>query len=890
MLPILLGFIFAAVDINNAFHVYSVLEDSTNQALRCAFTTDGRCVEATAGLESNREVGVWLRESIDPEYYVPIHNYSGSASWLSLPTHTYTGFEAPVIDSLNYNIANHKAYAIKTDYPGSMSLTYWVKVAPMPFITGTATNASFRYKQDTSATYTHDAQINMGFTMRTNSTSSSPSRNSSKITINPVNQRYNSRNNLTGSNTISSNQSASMDCFESATYNKNYSNSHSAGDNISSFKRCGGAATGLDRLAYDEVTTYTNAVLHVTGSAIGMSGNNSTGNVQVQLIQEVPLNSGGKATTTAGQTVLDAAKYLKDGGQSAYRYQTKNGKRLIIHDLGGRALDGTMGKNANFVPRGADLGTSSLKEAAKKTMGYVNYKTVKTYKEFKLYQNVKLFYGAPTYLKFTLNKNTGTQPVVWRASRARFYLPLYKKDTKVLSCGNLTKWEARDKRSCSPTYANLSAKKITAPSISLDKSKPSKSKLELGCTIANYQSGLNLYRRDHQTIRMAQVLKGSEPVQNYIYDPVELNTEGACSPLSVKNKDCPKNTGIAGINSAGTTTNQAAMNVCSPKVVTTDSTSTEYKLLQASGFKATDMSWKVVLDSLDFDKPFKWKQPDCNQVRPSKNELPSEVSSFDNPKLKGHSISYKDFSEDANYIDTDGMEPSTFIETHPKYKCSDTKKSKIKFNDNSSFLSETSHFKGEKTHLGCSWQEILEAEMDKYAHQSGQSLGENEVRFPEEAYREVKGGETSVGRELVSSEVDLDSCVSFNLAGASGARTFLGTFPSDQLLEDCFQDGYTCEQEFSSFNTDYFSPSEIDLNLAASTGEYMFKQMVKNARSNCREDSETPNCLNIEVSGDEGTPINVTSQYMMPLFITGNRISLPIKVSRTRQSELNFAK
>ena len=70
----------------------------------------------------------------------------------------------------------------------------------------------------------------------------------------------------------------------------------------------------------------------------------------------------------------------------------------------------------------------------------------------------------------------------------------------------------------------------------------------------------------------------------------------------------------------------------------------------------------------------------------------------------------------------------------------------------------------------------------------------------------------------------------------------------------------------------------------------MFKQMVKNARSDCNEDSESPNCLDIKVTGDEETPINVTSQYTMPLFITGNRISVPIKVSRTRQSELNFAK
>ena len=717
VLPILLGFIFAAVDINNAFHIHSVLEDSTNAALRCAFTTDGRCVEASAGLESDRQVDVWLREDGDPEYYVPTHNYSGEASWLSLPTHTYTGFEAPVIDSVNYNIANRKAYAIKTEYPGSVNLTHWVKVAPMPFITGQATNASFRYKQDKGVTYTHDAQISMGFTLRTNSTSNSPSKNSSKITINPVNQRYNSRNNLSGSNAISTNQSASMDCFESATYNKNYSNSHSAGGSISSFKRCGGATTGLDRLAYDEVTTYTNAVLHVTGSAAGMSANNSTGNVQMQLIQEVPLNSSGKATSTAGQTVLDAAKYLRDRGLNAYRYQTKNGKRLIIHDLGGRALDGSMGKNANFVPRGADLGTNSLKQAAKTTKGYVDHKTVKTYKEFKLYQNVKLFYGVPTYLKFTINKNTGTQPVVWRAGRARFYLPLYKKDTKVFNCGSFTNWEARDRRSCTPYYGQFTSKGITAPSIGLDKTKPNKSKLDLGCTISNYKNGLNLHRKDHQTIRMAQVLNGSEPVQNYIDDPVELKTEGACGKLSVKNQDCPEKKGFPGITSSGITTNQSAMNVCSPKVATADSTSIEYKLLRSSGFKPIDMTWKVVLDSADFEKPFKWKQPNCNQNKPSASELPSEVSSFDNPKLKGHSISYEDFSEDPNYVDTNGIKPNAFLELHSEYQCSDTNKSKVSFDDSSSFLDETSSFKGEKTHLGCSWKEALEAEMDEYMYQ-----------------------------------------------------------------------------------------------------------------------------------------------------------------------------
>ena len=42
-----------------------------------------------------------------------------------------------------------------------------------------------------------------------------------------------------------------------------------------------------------------------------------------------------------------------------------------------------------------------------------------------------------------------------------------------------------------------------------------------------------------------------------------------------------------------------------------------------------------------------------------------------------------------------------------------------------------------------------------------QSLEEDEVRFPEEAYREVKGGNISVGRQLVSEEIDFDSCINF---------------------------------------------------------------------------------------------------------------------------------
>ncbi|MCB0318768.1 MAG: pilus assembly protein, partial [Bdellovibrionales bacterium] len=889
ILPILISFILAAVDINNAMHAYSVLEESTTAALRCAFTTDGKCIKANISEDSQRNVDVWLIKEDSPRYYIPTYDYSGSARWLSLPTHSYSGFEAPIIDSINYEIRNEKALAYKTEYPASMRLDYWVKVAPMPFITGQATNAAFRYKNNQNINYTHDAQINMGFTLSTSSTNNSQSRSSSSIVINPVHQRYNNMNNLSGTTAINANKSAAMDCFEAKdTYDKNYSISHNAGNNISDFKRCSGANTAFDKLTIDEITSYTNAVLHVTGSAASMSGNNSTGSVQLQLIQEIPLGSNGKAINSVGQHALDAAKYLKDSNQAAYYYQSTSSKRLIIHDLGGRALDGNMGSNANFVPRGADLGTNNLKQASQKTLAYVDYKTVKNttggnYKEFKLYQNIKLFYGIPTYLKFTIKKNSGNQPVSWRATRARFYLPLYKQNSKTFSCNKLTNWEAKDKQNCGSTYNQLTKYGISAPNINLDRTKPTISTLDLGCTISNYQDGYNLYREDHQTLKISNLLSNSEPVQNYLDQKISFSSDSACKDLAVNNQKCPKNKGASSINSTGITTNTSALSVCSPGMTNSDLNTLENRLIHTGTFKTENLSWNVINSNFEFSNPFIWKQVDCNKTSPETSEFPAEINGYNNPKLTGHSQRYPTNIEDANTIETNGISPDIFKNLNPEYSCNEAKLSSIQFNDNSDFLDDGSYFKGEAKDLGCDWENQLISEIEDFT--TGIQTTEADFYLPAEAHIEVSRGESSIGRDIAPQGYEPDSCTSFNIAEFQNAnREYLGSFAEDLIPEECQTPGFHCEQEFSSFEADYYAEPEINFELAENTARVLFNKMIKNAK-NCEE---KPDCLEIKIDGDESRNIQVHSKYNLPLIFTGNRISLPIEVIRQRKSELEF--
>lgn len=100
--PIILVFLIGAFDINTALQSYTALQQGVRKTLRCAYPTDGECVEQSA--DTRERLFRAVKYSPDFQYFVGAFNYSGEAGWFEFPAYRYTSAEATVADSVEYQI------------------------------------------------------------------------------------------------------------------------------------------------------------------------------------------------------------------------------------------------------------------------------------------------------------------------------------------------------------------------------------------------------------------------------------------------------------------------------------------------------------------------------------------------------------------------------------------------------------------------------------------------------------------------------------------------------------------------------------------------------------------------------------------------------------------
>lgn len=168
VLPIFLAAILGTVDISNVLRAKSAVRKGVEEALRCSYTIDGQCVDASS-LESTTYYNVYQR-NVDTTYVVDTINYSAEASWIVQPAYQSV-IEADVVGSVNYDLQQYEYLARPQYFPAAATFQAPMRIASLPYITGTTASSpqfvfrnapSIRYPAAVNRTLSSNAQVTSG--------------------------------------------------------------------------------------------------------------------------------------------------------------------------------------------------------------------------------------------------------------------------------------------------------------------------------------------------------------------------------------------------------------------------------------------------------------------------------------------------------------------------------------------------------------------------------------------------------------------------------------------------------------------------------------------------------------------------------------------------------
>jgi len=180
VMPVILFFVVGAIDVNKALQGYTALQEGVRSALRCAFPTDGECVELQAG-DRTPVYDLYLRPAPSPRWPMDQFDYWGAASWLELPVTEYSDPYTTILNEGRYSIPPRPASLLIPRHPKAAKVQYWIKTAIAPYIKTqgdriTAVQSpSFSYKKGTGR-YGADLVVPLqGKNLRVNKTTQSDS-------------------------------------------------------------------------------------------------------------------------------------------------------------------------------------------------------------------------------------------------------------------------------------------------------------------------------------------------------------------------------------------------------------------------------------------------------------------------------------------------------------------------------------------------------------------------------------------------------------------------------------------------------------------------------------------------------------------------------------------
>lgn len=151
VIPVALGIVLGAVDVNHALRTRAALKEGARTALRCLYTTDGVCTE-TANSDFIPLYDVY-QTTVSENYVSPLYGFKGTIRYIEPPQFEAT-FEARVLDKGFATLKYYQHTIEQRRYPAVAPVKTNVLYALYPYVTGTSPeNAKLVWRENRNRSY-----------------------------------------------------------------------------------------------------------------------------------------------------------------------------------------------------------------------------------------------------------------------------------------------------------------------------------------------------------------------------------------------------------------------------------------------------------------------------------------------------------------------------------------------------------------------------------------------------------------------------------------------------------------------------------------------------------------------------------------------------------------
>jgi hypothetical protein len=117
IIPVVLGLVLAAVDVNNFLRSYQAIQEGTRTALRCSYVVDGACIDVSAApVLARYEAFIGSPET---ETSVDSYRFNFREKFIESPRLRATGFTARVFDNVRFQYQYFAHSGIRRWYPAT---------------------------------------------------------------------------------------------------------------------------------------------------------------------------------------------------------------------------------------------------------------------------------------------------------------------------------------------------------------------------------------------------------------------------------------------------------------------------------------------------------------------------------------------------------------------------------------------------------------------------------------------------------------------------------------------------------------------------------------------------------------------------------------------------
>ncbi len=169
VLPILLVFIFGAIDVSNTMQAYNALQEGVRTSLRCTYTVDGECIDVPTAAPSPLFNWYEITGTTGDEVYGYRYHYEGTEKYIQRPVYNVSNFRARTLVQHQFDVSYYSRQAHRRKFPAVG------EVAGIPIFQARAPRVRVNSPEDSRFRYLEQPGVhyvnNLSYTIQNNITS-----------------------------------------------------------------------------------------------------------------------------------------------------------------------------------------------------------------------------------------------------------------------------------------------------------------------------------------------------------------------------------------------------------------------------------------------------------------------------------------------------------------------------------------------------------------------------------------------------------------------------------------------------------------------------------------------------------------------------------------------